>query len=136
MNTDHLVDNLDRKGRNPAQIAAALGITQGRVESILDRLAAEVAPLTPHVPASTMAPLPKPPKLSPAGQRAVRRPAPRTATVSHSGGMKHGTPSGYATHRKRGENPCQDCRIALSDYQREWRRKKTAAKQLTEGAPR
>ncbi len=36
-----------------------------------------------------------------------------------------GTPAGYGAHRRRGQNPCPDCRAANREYQRAWRANKS-----------
>ena len=38
--------------------------------------------------------------------------------------IKHGTNSGYAVHRKRGEEPCDDCKKARNVYQQELKQRK------------
>ena len=38
-----------------------------------------------------------------------------------------GTPSGYVSHYRRGEKPCQACRDGFNTYRRAWRRQGRAA---------
>lgn len=55
----------------------------------------------------------------------IRDGRPSTATC--------GEPSGYAKHRRLGEEVCDDCRRAYNDYQRIYQRKYRAEKKR-EGA--
>jgi hypothetical protein len=34
----------------------------------------------------------------------------------------HGTIAGHSRHRKLGESPCEECRLAYNEYKREWRK--------------
>lgn len=38
--------------------------------------------------------------------------------------VEHGTTAGYQYHRRNGQTPCDDCRTAQSDYNRESRQRK------------
>lgn len=49
---------------------------------------------------------------------AVTTPAPKRVRVSHA---SHGTMSGYRTHYRHGETPCDDCRKANADNSRQRR---------------
>lgn len=41
--------------------------------------------------------------------------------------ISHGTPGGYRTHQRRGEKPCEDCRVANIAYARDWAARKAAS---------
>lgn len=41
--------------------------------------------------------------------------------------VKCGTPSGYVTHRKNGEDPCDPCAYANAQYSKAWRAKRREA---------
>jgi hypothetical protein len=55
----------------------------------------------------------------PQNWRAERRAAQRALAP-----INHGTYAGYLAHRKRGSEPCVDCRFAASDYARAYRQDK------------
>ena len=40
----------------------------------------------------------------------------------------HGTTGGYQYHRRKGQNPCDECRAAQTEYNREARRRRNARK--------
>ena len=45
-----------------------------------------------------------------------------TLTIPDSRNGKHGTYAGYNQHMRTGETPCEECRTAATDYQRQWRK--------------
>ena len=49
-------------------------------------------------------------------RRLVRRGLP---LIERRGEFTHGTLAGYATHRRRKERPCDECRAAYNDYERQ-----------------
>lgn len=55
--------------------------------------------------------------MSERGRRRIGRvPSPRARALSE---IVHGTYAGYSKHRRRGETPCDECRQARDQYQRE-----------------
>lgn len=42
--------------------------------------------------------------------------------------INHGTRSGYYAHRRLGQTPCDDCRVAINEYVREYREKNGLAR--------
>jgi hypothetical protein len=38
--------------------------------------------------------------------------------------VDHGTPSAYKRHRRHGEQPCEACRLAWNQWQREYQRRR------------
>lgn len=94
-------------GHTPAQIAATMGITQHRVESILDRDAAEAGPLTVMAEAPAVEPL------DTAGPYQART-GPRKDRWFAPNGYTHGTPYGYRAHKRDGETPCEACHTAAA----------------------
>lgn len=112
---------LDAQGIPTTRIAAQLGITQSRVEWILDTMAG----------ATVTAPIPGTPRVArfafTTGAIAVSKPRaapvvvePKQPRGSVAKPIKHGTPYGYKAHKKRGEDPCDRCSTAYRDYSRGW----------------
>lgn len=50
--------------------------------------------------------------------------------------VNHGTRSGYYAHRRQGTKPCQECRNAINQYVREYRKKKDPKSRGREGEKR
>lgn len=50
-----------------------------------------------------------------------RSTAPFTERKRRNGDVRHGTPSGALWHARRGEDPCDACRAAKAEYDRQWR---------------
>lgn len=51
----------------------------------------------------------------------ARRTAPFTERERRGNDERHGTPSGAARHSRAGEDPCDACRAAKSEWDKRWR---------------
>jgi len=121
------ISALTDQGLDSVDIAARLGITVSRVDQVLDQLEgahlAALPPVTPPMRHPAGPPAPKLASIPVPKQEAAPQQKPPAAT--------HGTRSAYQLHYAHGEKPCQACKDAWNESQRQ----KTAAKRPADWKP-
>lgn len=127
-----LVLSLDDEGKSTGEIADIVGIPASRVERILDAAdAAEGVPLPPVSSAPTVV------DPEPTGRHRRTEDRPPLARLEWAGGPRnmlslgHGSETGYAHHRQRGEEPCDAC---LEARQQGWRKAYEARKWVAQAS--
>ena len=127
-----LVERFDGEGLTVAEIATRLGISERRVDYILEQIESGV-PLQPVATPPVDSPYAKAVLLDRVETVAK---APKVKSVKSRGSSREpakcATASGYARHRKvLKDEPCQPCKDAAAEYQRNYNREKRGAKPRT-----